>query len=61
MRPARSFLGDFPTPDGVRNSSREQPSFDMTRQGFVLLAMGWAGQRASLAVGPARSVRRKSS
>jgi len=25
---------------------REQPSFDMTRQGFTLLVMGWTGERA---------------
>jgi Rha family phage regulatory protein len=25
---------------------REQPSYDLTRQGFVLLVMGWTGERA---------------
>jgi Rha family phage regulatory protein len=25
---------------------REQPSFDLTRQGFTLLVMGWTGERA---------------
>jgi len=24
---------------------REQPSFDLTRQGFMLLVMGWTGER----------------
>jgi Rha family phage regulatory protein len=26
--------------------NREQPSFDLTRQGFTLLVMGWTGERA---------------
>jgi Rha family phage regulatory protein len=25
---------------------REQPSFDLTRDGFTLLVMGWTGERA---------------
>ena len=30
---------------------REQPSFDLTRQGFTLLVMGWTGEPAILAFG----------
>jgi len=39
----REVLSDVDTFNGA---SRALRSFDLTRQGFVLLAMGWTGERA---------------
>lgn len=40
---SRSWFRPCPSLDAY---GREQPSFDMTRQGFTLLVMGWTGERA---------------
>lgn len=54
LRDIRSLLETCPTLDRswfcenteVDTYGREQPSFDLTRQGFTLLVMGWTGERA---------------
>lgn len=56
MRDIRDILAKIPPKDGdmswFRESTildsygREQPSYDMTKDGFALLVMGWTGEKA---------------